>query len=88
VALGPARLYRDLAAVQSVKLRYRSTPVACRARASQDGLVLELEQPFRGAAPGQTACLLRGEEVVGWGTIAEPSATVPVPLPLATSAHD
>jgi tRNA-uridine 2-sulfurtransferase len=31
---------------------------------------LELLEPVDGAAPGQTACLLRGDVVVGWGTIA------------------
>ena len=34
--------------------------------------------PFTGAAPGQTATLLRGDAVVGWGTIADPSDTVAV----------
>jgi tRNA-specific 2-thiouridylase len=32
-------------------------------------LDLELAAPVDGAAPGQTACLLRGDVVVGWGTI-------------------
>ena len=33
-------------------------------------LQLELESPVDGAARGQTACLLKGDVVVGWGTIA------------------
>jgi tRNA-specific 2-thiouridylase len=28
-----------------------------------------LDEPFHGAAPGQAACLLRGDVVVGWATI-------------------
>jgi tRNA-uridine 2-sulfurtransferase len=32
-------------------------------------LELELADPVDGAAPGQTACLLKGDVVVGYGTI-------------------
>ena len=35
-------------------------------------LVLELGSPVDAAAPGQTACLMWNESVVGWGTISEP----------------
>ena len=31
---------------------------------------MELSEPVDGAAPGQLACLMDGELVVGWGTIA------------------
>jgi tRNA-uridine 2-sulfurtransferase len=60
--------------VDAVKLRYRSRPIACRvggelAPGAHRRLELELADPVDGAAPGQTACLLRGDEVVGWGTI-------------------
>jgi tRNA-uridine 2-sulfurtransferase len=85
VELSDHRLHRDT--VTHVKLRYRSTPVACRAEHIEDDLVLHLEEPFSGVAPGQTACLLDGDLIVGWGVIAGPSATVPVPLPLATTSH-
>jgi tRNA-specific 2-thiouridylase len=85
VKLSEWRLHRD--AVTHVKLRYRSAPVACTAEAGEDGLVLHLEEPFSGAAPGQTACLMNDDVVVGWGVIAAPSATVPVALPLATNSH-
>jgi hypothetical protein len=34
--------------------------------------VLDLHAPVDGAAPGQTACLMWNEKVVGWGTISEP----------------
>jgi tRNA-specific 2-thiouridylase len=74
VALRGARLHRDGAEVDRVKLRYRSKPVPCRlAGAAAPGahprLSLELGEPVDGAAPGQTACLLRGDVVVGWATI-------------------
>jgi tRNA-specific 2-thiouridylase len=32
-------------------------------------LELALAEDFYGAAPGQAACLLRGDVIVGWGTI-------------------
>jgi tRNA-specific 2-thiouridylase len=75
VAVRGARLHRAGAEVDAVKLRYRSRPVACRV-ADDVGpglhprLQLELAEPVDGAAPGQTACLLRGDVVVGYGTIA------------------
>jgi tRNA-specific 2-thiouridylase len=71
VALRGARLYRDAAQVDRVKLRYRSKAIPCRVAAEhgRGRLELELLEPVDGAAPGQTACLLRGDVVVGWGTI-------------------
>jgi tRNA-specific 2-thiouridylase len=74
VAVRGARLHRAGTEVDAVRLRYRSRPVACRV-AGDPGpgphrrLELELADPVDGAAPGQTACLLRGDVVVGWGTI-------------------
>ena len=56
--------------------RYRSQPVACGvAGALSPGeyrrIELVLTEPFLAAAPGQVACLLAGERVVGHGVIAE-----------------
>ena len=79
VAIRGARLHRDGARVDRVKLRYRSRaaagapaddPPAGRHRIA----TIELERAVDGAAPGQLACLMDGELVVGWGTItrAEP----------------
>ena len=71
-----ARLHRPGARVDRVKLRYRSEPLAARVadRAIPPGhhreLILELDEPVAGAAPGQLACLMDGELIVGWGTIA------------------
>jgi tRNA-uridine 2-sulfurtransferase len=72
-----ARLNRPGARVDRVKLRYRSRPLECRLSGDpqagrQPALEIELAQPVDGAAPGQLACLMDGELVVGWGTIARP----------------
>jgi tRNA-specific 2-thiouridylase len=70
-----AALHRDGERVDRVRLRYRSRAVAARvagraAPGEHDRLELELDQPFPGVAPGQTACLMAGDLVVGSGTIA------------------
>ena len=71
VAVRDAVLHRPDVEVDRVKLRYRTKPVACRVRAGDDGrLALKLTEPVDGAAPGQLACLMRGEVIVGHGTIA------------------
>jgi tRNA-specific 2-thiouridylase len=79
VAVRSARLHRTGARVDQVKLRYRSRPLPARVLGDltagrHRALELELEEPVDGAAPGQLACLMDGELVVGWGTIAGPSA--------------
>ncbi len=53
-----------------VRLRYRQHPLrAHRLR----GDLLELDEPAYGVAPGQLACLMAGELVVGHATIAAPA---------------
>ncbi len=74
VALRDIRLQRPGDRVDRVKLRYRAKPLAARvmgdrAAGRHRGLELELSDPADGAAPGQLACLMDGELVVGWGTI-------------------
>jgi tRNA-specific 2-thiouridylase len=69
-----ARLHRDGACVDRVKLRYRSQALPARiadsAPAGRHRLVqLEHQLAVAGAAPGQLACLMDGELIVGWGTI-------------------
>jgi tRNA-uridine 2-sulfurtransferase len=69
-----ARLHRDGACVDRVKLRYRSQALPARIADSAPAgrhreLMLELDEPVAGAAPGQLACLMDGELIVGWGTI-------------------
>ncbi len=65
-----ARLHRPGSEVDGVRLRYHSRAVPCRVVGEGPRLELELREPFHGAAPGQMACLLRGDVVVGYGTIA------------------
>ncbi|MBV9798240.1 MAG: tRNA 2-thiouridine(34) synthase MnmA [Solirubrobacterales bacterium] len=74
VAVRGARLYRPSGRVDRVKLRYRSRPIGAHivgdlAPGPHATLALELSEAVDGAAPGQLACLLDGELVVGWGTI-------------------
>jgi tRNA-specific 2-thiouridylase len=74
VALRAVRLHRAGSRVDHVKLRYRST--ALRAKLVGEpgaglhrALELELVEAADAAVPGQLACLMAGERVVGWGTI-------------------
>ncbi|HSC03143.1 MAG TPA: tRNA 2-thiouridine(34) synthase MnmA [Solirubrobacteraceae bacterium] len=72
------RLHREGARVDRVKLRYRSRPIRCGIAGEHEpgrhgALTLDLERPVDGAAPGQLACLMDGDLVIGWGTIARPS---------------
>ena len=78
VRVRDAVLRRDGARVDRVKLRYRSRPISCTVEAGaghHSELSLSLGQPAYGVAPGQTACLMEGERIVGHATIAAPSAS-------------
>ncbi len=74
VRLRNAVLHRDGDAIDAVRLRYRSQPVPAAVAATDTGrhaeLQVELGEDFAGVSPGQTAVLLRGEAIVGHGTIA------------------
>jgi tRNA-specific 2-thiouridylase len=50
----------------AVRLRYHAPALPCRL----DGNRIHLDEPFDGAAPGQTAVFLRGDAIVGCATIA------------------
>ena len=81
VEVSGATLHRPGREVDSVKLRYRSAPVGCRVDGGAHAgrhrrLVLELAEPVHGVAPGQLACLMRGEAVIGSATI-RPSTYAP-----------
>jgi tRNA-specific 2-thiouridylase len=65
VAVRGVRLHREPTEIDAVKLRYRGAAIPCRL----DGAELVLDEPFAGAAPGQTAVLLAGDVVVGCATI-------------------
>ena len=66
-----ARLHRPAERVDRVKLRYRSAPQPARLSpgGSERRMTVELAEPVAGAAPGQLACLMDGDLVVGWATI-------------------
>ncbi len=71
VRIEDARLHRPADEVRQVRLRYHAPALACRARPTDaGGLDLELAEPAEAAAPGQLACLMRDDCVVGEGTIA------------------
>ena len=62
-----------------VKLRYRSRPLPATLvgdppAGSHRELTVDLREPVDGAAPGQLACLMDGDLIVGWGTIARARA--------------
>ncbi len=74
VTIRRARLHRPGTRVNAVKLRYRTRPLRAQlagdpAAGDHPRLSVELEQPFDGVAPGQLACLMDRELIVGWGTI-------------------
>lgn len=50
----------------AVRLRYRSPALRCRLSGDE----IQLDEPFDGAAPGQTAVFLAGDAIVGCATIA------------------
>jgi len=74
VRVREATLHRPGGRVDRVRLRYHAKPLRCTLDAVPAGeharLELALADPAFGVAPGQTACLLDGELVVGHATIA------------------
>jgi tRNA-uridine 2-sulfurtransferase len=74
VSLRDATLHRPGGRVDRVRLRYHARPLACELPPVTAGrhseLRLALSEPAYGVAPGQTACLLDGDVVVGRATIA------------------
>jgi tRNA-specific 2-thiouridylase len=73
VNLRRATLYRPSARVDRVRLRYHSAAIPCAVEAGDGGtpdrLRVELAEPAYGVAPGQSACLMDGDLVVGQATI-------------------
>jgi tRNA-specific 2-thiouridylase len=72
VRISGARLHRAAERVDGVRLRSHSPRRDCRLEIEGDHgeAVVALAEPVDGAAPGQVACLLDGDLVVGHGTIA------------------
>jgi tRNA-uridine 2-sulfurtransferase len=78
VAVRGARLHRPGARVDRIKLRYRSQPIPARLAGTpgagrHGALTVHLDAAADAAAPGQLACLMDGEVVVGWGTVSRPA---------------
>jgi len=70
VRLVKPTLHRPVDSVGSVRLRYHASSLACRARETAGGeLELDLHEPASAVAPGQLACLMHDDCVVGEGTI-------------------
>jgi len=79
VKLGPGRLHRPSSEVDAVRLRYQGAVLGCSVDSDLQagdhrGLTLELERAVAAPAPGQVACLMRGEHVIGWALIEEGEA--------------
>jgi tRNA-specific 2-thiouridylase len=73
VLLEAATLHRPAAEVELVRLRSHAQPLPCRAHVKEDGSIeLALDRPAGAVAPGQLACLMRQDRIVGEGTIGEP----------------
>jgi tRNA-specific 2-thiouridylase len=66
-----AKLHRRPERVDGVRLRYHSPRRACRVEMNGDPseAILALSEPVDRVAPGQVACLMDGDLVVGHGTI-------------------
>jgi tRNA-specific 2-thiouridylase len=73
VRLEHVRLYRPAASVKTARLRYHSAPIGCRVLERHGRIELELKRPATAVAPGQQACLMRDDVVVGEATIGEPA---------------
>jgi tRNA-specific 2-thiouridylase len=72
IALEDTTLHRPASQVEHVRLRYHAEPIACRVSERNGQLLLELDNDAHAVAPGQLACLMRQDRVVGEGTIGEP----------------
>jgi tRNA-specific 2-thiouridylase len=72
VRIRGTRLLRSADRVDGVRLRYHAPRRDCRLEVNGDPseAIVALAEPVAGAAPGQVACLLDGDLVVGHGTIA------------------
>jgi tRNA-specific 2-thiouridylase len=74
VAIRGVRLHRAGCQVDRVKLRYHSKPLRAHLigdpqAGRHSALQIALTEPADAAVPGQLACLMEGERVIGWGTI-------------------
>ena len=66
VAVDPLVMHRPEGRATSVRLRYHGPALPCTVT---DRALIELGREVARPAPGQTACLMDGDLVVGWGTM-------------------
>jgi tRNA-specific 2-thiouridylase len=71
VAATPAVLHRPSPRARAVRLRYGAARIPCSVAGQPDSLRIDLHREVAAPAPGQTACLMDGDLVVGWGTVAD-----------------
>jgi tRNA-specific 2-thiouridylase len=90
VQVQDAVLHRSGSRVDGVRLRYHARRLGCSLGELEKGthgeVEIVLDEPAAGVAPGQTACLLDGDLVVGHGTIGDAGALwghIPQKPPLA-----
>ena len=74
VAMAPGALHRPGGRARAVRLRYHSPSVPCSLTTHvdpgpQSAMEAMLHREVAAAAPGQTAVLMDGDLVVGWGTV-------------------
>ena len=71
IRIRDAKLHRPAERVDGVRLRYHSPRRQCRVEVNGDPreAIVALAEPVDRVAPGQVACLLDGDLVVGHGTI-------------------
>ncbi len=69
VVAEPSVLHRPPGRASAVRLRYGSARVPCTVANGGQRLRIALEREVAAPAPGQTACLMDGDLVVGWGTV-------------------
>jgi tRNA-specific 2-thiouridylase len=62
-----------------VRLRHGQRPIGCTVLERGGEVLLTLAEPVAGVAPGQLACLMEGETIVGHGTIAARRRGAPAP---------
>jgi tRNA-specific 2-thiouridylase len=75
VSVREVTLHRDGGQVDAVKVRYRGRRMPCRVQDEpsaglHERVELEMLDPVERTAPGQIACLYKGDVIVGYGTIA------------------
>ena len=70
VAATPSVLHRRPSRAGSVRLRYAGACIPCSVGGAPGRMRIDLHREVAAPAPGQTACLMDDDVVVGWGTIA------------------